>query len=48
MDFKNSDFKIPQEVDEDGNPLRPYHYKVFINPYSSEDKYIVEAIYKKE
>lgn len=48
MDFKNSAFKIPEEVDGDGNPLRPYHYKVFINPYSKEDEYIVEAIYKKD
>ena len=48
MDFKNSAFKIPQEVDGNGKPLRPYHYKVFINPYSKEDEYIVEAIYKKK
>lgn len=47
LDFKNSSFKIPSEVDAQGKPLRPYHYKVFINPYSKETKYVVEAIYKK-
>lgn len=47
MDFKNSAFKIEGEVDEDGNPLRPYHYKVFINPYTNENEYVVEVMYKK-
>ncbi|WP_203295778.1 FAD-binding oxidoreductase [Luteirhabdus pelagi] len=47
LDFKNSDFKIAGEVDANGKPLRPYHYKVFINQYSKEKDYVVEAIYKK-
>ncbi|MFK7749003.1 MAG: FAD-linked oxidase [Kordia sp.] len=47
MDFKNSIFKIDGEVDEDGKPNRPYHYKVFINPYTNEDEYVVEVMYKK-
>jgi hypothetical protein len=47
MDFEHSSFKIPEEVDAQGNPLRPYHYKVFINPYNNETAYVVEAIYKK-
>ncbi|MGB5943100.1 MAG: FAD-binding protein [Leeuwenhoekiella sp.] len=47
MDFKNSTFKIEGEIDADGNPLEPYHYKVFINPYVNDDKYVVEAMYKK-
>jgi hypothetical protein len=47
MDFKNSAFKIPSEVDDQGKPLRPYHYKVFINPYGKENEYVVESIYKK-
>ncbi|MEM6687719.1 MAG: FAD-binding protein, partial [Bacteroidota bacterium] len=47
MDFKNSTFKIDGEVDEDGKPLRPYHYKVFINPYADEAEYVVEVMYKK-
>ena len=47
MDFKNSTFKIPGEVDAEGKPLRPYHYKVFMNPYTDESKYVVEVMYKK-
>ncbi|SHI46055.1 FAD-binding protein [Aquimarina spongiae] len=47
MDFKNSTFKIDGEVDQAGKPLRPYHYKVFINPYINDSQYVVEAMYKK-
>ncbi|MEM6721570.1 MAG: FAD-binding protein [Bacteroidota bacterium] len=47
MDFKNSTFKIDGEVDDDGKPLHPYHYKVFINPYTDEQEYVVEVMYKK-
>lgn len=47
MDFKNSSFKIDTETDATGKPSRPYHYKVFINPYSDEDDYVVEVMYKK-
>jgi len=47
LDFKNSEFKIPGETDAQGNALRPYHYKVFINPYNDQDEYAIEAIYKK-
>ncbi len=35
MDFSNSAFTIPGEIDALGKPRRPYHYKVFINPYTS-------------
>lgn len=48
LDFGNSDFKIAGEVGPDGKPSRPYHYKVFINPYVDDDQYVVEAMYKKE
>jgi len=48
LDFANSDFKIPEELDASGKGKRPYHYKVFVNPYSNENEYIVEAIYKKD
>jgi len=47
MDFKNSTFKIEGEVDGEGKPLRPYHYKVFMNPYNNESEYVVEVMYKK-
>ena len=48
LDFKNSEFKIDNEIDENGKPSRPNHYKIFINPYVDEDKYVVEAMYKKK
>lgn len=48
LDFKNSAFKIPEETDAGGKGLRPYHYKIFINPYVNDDKYVVELMYKKE
>ncbi len=47
MDFKNSSFSIDGETDANGKPKRPYHYKVFINPYTNEQEYVVEAMYKK-
>lgn len=48
LDFKNSAFKIPEELDANGNGKRPYHYKIFINPYGKESDYVIEAIYKKK
>ena len=47
LDFANSPFKIDGETDTAGNGNRPYHYKVFINPYVEDPEYVVEAIYKK-
>ncbi|MFS4448364.1 FAD-linked oxidase [Maribacter sp. 2307UL18-2] len=47
MDFKNSLFSIAEERDANGNGLRPYHYKVFFNPYSDESEYVVEFMFKK-
>lgn len=47
MDFANSSFKIDTELDANGKPLRPYHYKVFFNPYNNASEYVVEAMYKK-
>ncbi|MBX2828363.1 MAG: FAD-linked oxidase [Flavobacteriaceae bacterium] len=47
MDFQNSPIKIPSEVDAQGNPLRPYHYKIYINQYSNADTLPVELMYKK-
>ena len=48
LDFENSTFKIPSEIKANGNPSRPYHYKIFINPYVDEKKYVVETIYKQK
>lgn len=47
MDFANADFKIPEETDSEGKGLRPYHYKIFINPYVNDTEYVIELIYKK-
>jgi len=47
LDFANSKFKIPTELDDNGKGKRPYHYKVFVNPYGKEKEYVIEAIYKK-
>ena len=47
LDFKNTSFKIPEETDDEGFGITPYHYKVFINQYSDEQKYVVELMYKK-
>lgn len=48
MNFKDGPVIIPEEVDENGKPNRPYHYKVFVNQYSKDSDYVVEFMYKKE
>jgi hypothetical protein len=48
MDFANSEFIIPTELGPDGKGIRPYHFKVYINPYKSHEDYIAEVIYKKK
>ena len=47
MDFKNVSTIIPEEKDAEGKGLRPYHYKIFINPYIDTDNFVVELMYKK-
>jgi hypothetical protein len=47
LDFENSSFKIPSETDAAGKGIRPYHYKVFINPYVNDNEYVIELMYKK-
>ncbi|MEO8710857.1 MAG: hypothetical protein ABI405_01975 [Parafilimonas sp.] len=47
MDFENSDFHVDGETDANGKPNRPFHYKVFINPYTNDTEYPVEVMYKK-
>ncbi len=47
LDFANSDFVIPEETDSQGKGNRPYHYKIFINPYQQTQDYMVELIFKK-
>jgi hypothetical protein len=48
MNFKDGPVVVAEEVDEEGKPLRPYHYKVFINQYSKDSEYVVELMYKKK
>lgn len=47
MDFENFAGFIPEEVDVNGKGSRPYHYKVFINPYVEASNYVIEIMYKK-
>jgi hypothetical protein len=47
MDFENSDFVVEGETDANGKPLRPFHYKIFINPYVNDPEYVIEVMYKK-
>lgn len=46
LDFKRARFKLPAETEPDGTGKRPYHYKLYINPYTNED-FVTEIIYKK-
>ncbi len=47
LDFENSSFRIDGETNAQGKGNTPYHYKVFINPYTDEKEYVVEVMYKK-
>ena len=45
--FEDSDFFIPGEVDANGKPNRPFHYKIFMNPYVNDAEYVIEFMFKK-
>ncbi|MEO5594439.1 MAG: FAD-binding protein [Chitinophagaceae bacterium] len=47
MNFTNAAFKIQEEVQDDGTVTRPYHYKLYINPYNANEDFVTEIIYKK-
>jgi hypothetical protein len=47
LNFRDSDFTVPSELDADGKGARPFHYKVFINPYNESEDYVIEIMYKK-
>lgn len=47
MNFETSAFRIPEEIDAQGIPNRPYHYKLYVNPYRPQDDYLAEVMYKK-
>ncbi len=48
LNFKDSSFKITGETEADGTGKRPYHFKVYINPYNDKEDFVAEVIYKKE
>lgn len=48
MDFANAAFTIPGETDANGKGNRPFHYKIFINPYVADAEFVVEMIYPKD
>ena len=47
MNFADADFKVPSELDAQGKGNRPYHFKLYINPYNEQEDYVTEIIYKK-
>ena len=47
MDFTNATFQIKEEIQSDGTVNRPYHYKLYINPYNPAEDFVTEIIYKK-
>ncbi|MEO5681608.1 MAG: FAD-binding protein [Chitinophagaceae bacterium] len=47
LDFANAVFKVAEEVQPDGTVTRPYHYKLYINPYKPQEDFVGEIIYKK-
>jgi hypothetical protein len=48
LNFKDSSFKIPGETEADGSGKRPFHFKVYFNPYNDKEDFVAEIIYKKE
>lgn len=46
LDFANGRFNIPAELDSNGTAKRPFHYKLYINPYNEKEDFVSEIIYK--
>jgi hypothetical protein len=44
FDFENSDFRITEETDAGNKPVRPYHFKTYINQYTKDC--VAEVLYK--
>lgn len=40
-------FTIGSELDASGKGNRPFHYKLYVNPYNDKEDYLTEIIYKK-
>ena len=47
LKFANAEFKIDDEKEADGTGKRPYHYKLFMNPYKPNDDFVTEILFKK-
>lgn len=47
LNFESSSFRIAGETDAQGRGLRPYHYKLYINPYKASEPFVTEIVYKK-
>lgn len=47
MNFSIANFKVAEEQDANGQAIRPYHYKLYINPYKKDEDFVAEIIYKK-
>jgi hypothetical protein len=46
FNFAHSNFKISAEVTSSGEGTRPYHYKLYVNPYNYKEDFVTEIIYK--
>lgn len=46
FNFAHSNFKIPTELENNGDGKRPYHYKLYVNPYNDQEDFVTEIIYK--
>lgn len=46
FNFATSNFKIPAELENNGDGKRPYHYKFYVNPYNDQEDFVAEIIYK--
>jgi len=47
MDFANSEFLIPEELDSGGKGLKPYHFKVYINPTTTMRNILLKSFTKR-
>ncbi|TRX54895.1 FAD-binding protein [Fulvivirga sp. M361] len=45
LDFKNSAFQVKEELNDEGEPIIPYHFKPYINQYTKKNT-VAEVIYK--
>ena len=47
LNFEGTTAFLKDEKDAFGKGLRPYHFKIFVNPYHDDGEFVVELIYKK-